>query len=374
MAGIYIHIPYCKRKCTYCSFHFRISQNDKSEVLNSIRQEIKQRKDYLNGKGVRSIYFGGGTPSILSVSEIKLLIKNIYELYSVNDDTEITMECNPDDLTALKLASYKKIGINRLSIGVQSFDDCDLKFMNRSHNSKEAINSIELAKEAGFKNITVDLIYGLPNQTLKEWEKNLEIMFSLGIQHFSAYSLTIEKKTALYHLVKNKKVTVLTDKKIIAQFNLLQATAKEHGFIHYEISNFGKRGYFSKHNSSYWKGNHYLGVGPSAHSYNGNSRRWNVSSNSKYISNINTNYFEQEELNMAQQYNEYICTSLRTIWGANNTIIKNRYGSSVELHFLNEIRKWEAKKYVVSKSNIYTLTTKGKMLVDAIASDLFIVT
>ncbi len=339
-----------------------------------MHQEIKQRKNYLNGKDVRSIYFGGGTPSILSASEIKLLIKSISELYSVNDDAEITIECNPDDLSASKLSLYKKIGVNRLSIGVQSFDNVDLKFMNRSHNSKEAMTSIEIAKEVGFKNISIDLIYGLPNQTLKKWEKNLEIMFRLGIQHFSAYSLSIEEKTALYHLVKNKKIAVLTDKKIIDQFNLLQVKAKEQGFIHYEISNFGQKGYFSEHNTSYWKGSHYLGIGPSAHSYNGNSRRWNVASNSKYISNINTNYFDQEELSTIQQYNEYIYTSLRTIWGVNNTIIKSRYGSVIELHFLNEIRKWETKKHVVSNLNIYTLTTKGKILADAIASDLFIVT
>ena len=345
-------------------------------MLKSMQKEIEQRKDYLNNQEVSSIYFGGGTPSILSVSEIQALLKNIYNIYTVKKDAEITIECNPDDLTALKLSSYKKIGFNRLSIGVQSFDDTNLKFMNRSHNSKEAIKSIKQAKEVGFKNITIDLIYGLPNQTLKDWKNNLEIMFSLDIQHFSAYALTIEEKTALYHLVKNKKVAVLSDKKIIAHFNILQKKAKEQNFVHYEISNFGKEGYFSKHNTAYWKSNHYLGVGPSAHSYNGNSRRWNVSSNIKYISNINTNtdYFEQEELSLVQQYNEYIFTSLRTIWGANNAIIKNRYGAKIELHFLNEITKWKGKKYVVSSANIYTLTTSGKVFADAIASDLFLVT
>jgi oxygen-independent coproporphyrinogen III oxidase len=234
VAGIYIHIPYCKQQCAYCNFHFRIAQKDKLEMLKSMHKEIKERKDFLNGKEVSSIYFGGGTPSILSISEIKHLIQTIYTLYSVNEDAEITVECNPDDLTGPKLSSYKKIGVNRLSIGVQSFADADLKFMNRSHNAKEAIESIELAKKVGFENITIDLIYGLPNQTLKQWQKNLHIMFSLGIQHFSAYALTIEEKTALYHLVKNKKLEVLSDKKTISQFNLLQIMAKAQGFIHYE--------------------------------------------------------------------------------------------------------------------------------------------
>ena len=344
-------------------------------MLQSMHKEIKERKDYLNGKEVSSIYFGGGTPSILSASEIENLLKNIYKSYPVNENAEITIECNPDDLTALKLSSYKKIGVNRLSIGIQSFDDADLKFMNRSHNSKEAIQSIKLSKEIGFENITLDLIYGLPNQTLKEWRKNLEIMFSLGIQHFSAYALTIEEKTVLYHLVKKKKVAALTDEKTIEQFKLLQKKAEEQGFEHYEISNFGIEGYFSKHNTAYWKGNHYLGIGPSAHSYNGNSRRWNISSNKKYISNIsaNTSYFEQEILSISQQYNEYIFTSLRTIWGIDKSTIKKRYGDEIELHFLNEITKWEAKKHVVSSKNIYTLTVIGKVLADTIASDLFIV-
>ena len=375
MAGIYIHIPYCKQQCTYCNFHFKIAQKDKLEMLKSMHKEIKDRKDYLNGKEVSSIYFGGGTPSILSISEIKNILQTIYTLYSVNEDAEITVECNPDDLTDPKLSSYKKIGVNRLSIGVQSFADADLKFMNRSHNAKEAIKSIELAKKVGFENITIDLIYGLPNQTLKQWRKNLDIMFSLGIQHFSAYALTIEEKTALYHLVKNKKVKVLSDKKTISQFNLLQVKAKEQGFIHYEISNFGKQGYFSKHNTAYWTGNHYLGIGPSAHSFNGTSRRWNISSNKKYIEGVlaNSSYSETENLTNEQQYNEYIFTSLRTIWGIDKATILKRYGDEIALYFLKEIKKWEAKKYIVAVSNIYTLTSKGKIFADAIASDLFIV-
>ncbi|MEC7864127.1 MAG: radical SAM family heme chaperone HemW [Bacteroidota bacterium] len=375
MSGIYIHIPYCKQQCTYCNFHFRTTQKDNAEMIKSLQKEITERKNYLNKKKISSIYFGGGTPSILSISELEGLLHTIYKVYSVKKDAEVTIECNPDDLTTLKLSSYKKTGINRLSIGVQSFDDTDLKFINRSHNAKEAIQSIKLAQEVGFKNITIDLIYGLPNQTLKKWENNVEIMLTLDIQHFSAYAFTIEERTPLYYLVKNKKATIPTDKKIIAQFNLLQEKAKEQGFKHYEISNFGIEGYFSKHNTAYWKNNHYLGIGPSAHSYNGDTRRWNISSNTKYISNINANtsYFEQEKLSIEQQYNEYVFTGLRTMWGIDNTIIKTRYGAKTELHFLNEITKWEAKKYVVSSSNIYVLTSRGKVFADAIASDLFVI-
>ena len=375
MTGIYIHIPYCKQKCTYCNFYFKIRHKDKPEILKSMLKETKIRKNYLSSQKVNSIYFGGGTPSILSIPEINSFLQIIFKIYTINKNPEITIECNPDDLTVDKLLSYKKIGINRLSIGVQSFDDNDLKFMNRSHNAKEAIQSIKRAKEAGFNNITIDLIYGLPNQTLKDWKNNLEIMFSLGIQHFSAYSLTIEEKTALYHLVKNKKVKVLTDKKIIAQFNLLQEKAREQGFVHYEISNFGREGYFSKHNTAYWKNNHYLGIGPSAHSYNGNSRRWNVSSNTKYISSINKNssYYDEEKLSVEEQYNEYIFTSLRTIWGVDNSIIKKKYGAEIATYFIKEIAKWETKKYVISNSNIYTLTSIGKIFADKISSDLFIV-
>ena len=344
-------------------------------MLKSMHTEITERKGYLNNKKISSIYFGGGTPSILSISEIKTLLNSLYKIHRINKNAEITIECNPEDLTGTKLASYKKLGINRLSIGVQSFNDNDLKFMNRSHNAKDAINSINLAQKVGFKNITIDLIYGLPSQTLRKWDNNLKVMFNLNIPHFSAYALTVEKKTALYHLVKNKKVAELSEKKTVAQFNLLQVRAKKEGFIHYEISNFAKEGDFSKHNTSYWKNNQYIGIGPSAHSYNGNSRRWNIASNIKYIANINakSNYFEEETLTVSEQYNEYIFTSLRTIWGINKLTIMKRYGSKIQSHFLKEITKWQNKDYIVANLNNYNLTRDGKIFADKIASDLFIV-
>tara|TARA_B100000902_G_C27321463_1_gene924908 strand:+ start:3149 stop:4183 length:1035 start_codon:yes stop_codon:yes gene_type:complete len=342
-------------------------------MIRSMRQEIIQRRNYLNNKIVSSIYFGGGTPSILSPIEIKKFINDISKFYLVSSNAEITIECNPDDLTKKKLLSFKKIGINRLSIGVQSFHDSDLKFMNRSHSSKDAIKSIHLAKKTGFKNITIDLIYGLPNQKVQDWENNLDILFSLDIQHFSAYSLTVESKTPLSHLVKTQKVMMLSDEKIIEQFNLLQIKASEKGFIHYEISNFGKEGHFSRHNTAYWKNHNYLGIGPSAHSFNGKTRRWNTSSNKKYISNIasKTSYFELEELNITQQYNEYILTSLRTIWGVNINLIKESYGNHFEVYFLKQVKKWTQKKFITVDSNIYKLTASGKVLADTIVSDLF---
>ena len=375
MASIYIHIPYCKQKCTYCNFHFKIAQNDKKEMLKMIKKEIKMRKSYLNGAQISSIYFGGGTPSILNKIEIKSIINTIYKNFKINISAEITLECNPDDLNINKLSELKEIGINRLSIGIQSFDDDDLKFMNRSHNAKEAISSIQLSKESGFDNITIDLIYGLPNQSNAKWEKNLAQMLNLDIQHFSAYSLTLEPKTKLKYLIDRKLVTPLDDKMIIEHFNTLLEITSENNFVHYEISNFGKEGFFSKHNTAYWKNKYYLGVGPSAHSFNGFSRQWNVASNKKYIEKVNENnsYFEIEQLSKNQQYNEYIFTALRTIWGVELDYINKQFGQEALDYFKKQIINWKVKGKINQEENTYTLTKQGKLYADAIASDLFIV-
>ena len=375
MAGIYIHIPYCKQKCIYCDFHFRVSQKDKKEMLKSMHKEIKSRRNYLVNEKIETIYFGGGTPSILKNYELKKLLELIYSTYDINDNIEITVECNPDDLTSKKLLSFKNMGVNRLSIGVQSFNDKELKFMNRSHNALEAVKGIKIAQKIGFNNITIDLIYGIPHQTINDWEKNIDQALSLNIQHFSAYSLTVEKKTVLSHMVKNKKIKLLSDEIVVNQFNLLQKKAAASKFIHYEISNFGKIGYFSQHNTGYWKSVHYLGIGPSAHSYNGISRRSNISSNKKYRENIDSNksYFKEEVLSITEQYNEYIFTTLRTIWGSDISVIKEKYGDDIEFHFLYEIKKWKAKKYIVTIEKKYKLSRKGMIFADKIASDLFIV-
>ena len=375
MASIYIHIPYCKQQCTYCNFHFRIAQDDKKEMLKSIKKEILMRQSYLNGAKISSIYFGGGTPSILNKGEIQSLIHTIHNNFKIDIDAEITLECNPDDLDKKKLLELKEIGINRLSIGIQSFDDADLKFMNRSHNAMEALSCIQFAKETGFENITIDLIYGLPKQTNEKWKKNLEQMLTLDIQHFSAYSLTVEPKTKLKHQIDKKLVTPLDDKITVEHFNTLVEIATENKFVHYEISNFGKEGFFSNHNSAYWKNKHYLGVGPSAHSFNGSSRQWNVASNKQYIEKLNEDetYFEVEQLSNAQQYNEYIFTALRTIWGVELYYIDNQFGEEALNYFKKQIINWENKGKIKQKKGTYTLSKEGKLYADAIASDLFIV-
>ena len=333
------------------------------------------RQSYLNGVKIRSIYFGGGTPSILNKGEIQSLINVIYNNFNIDNDAEITLECNPDDLDKKKLLELKKIGVNRLSIGIQSFDDADLKFMNRSHNAKEALSCIQFAKESGFNNITIDLIYGLPKQSNKNWKKNLQQMLALDIQHFSAYSLTVEPKTKLKHLIDKKLITPLDDKITVEHFNTLVEIASENNFVHYEISNFGKEGFFSSHNTAYWKNKHYLGVGPSAHSFNGSSRQWNVASNKQYIEKVNADdsYFEMEQLSNTQQYNEYIFTALRTIWGVELDYLSDNFGQEALNYFKKQVIKWENKGKINLKENTYIITKKGKLYADAIASDLFIV-
>jgi len=344
-------------------------------MLKSIKKEIGMRQSYLNDATISSIYFGGGTPSILKKKEIKSIISTIYRLFNIDKNAEITLECNPDDLDKKQLMAFKEIGINRLSIGIQSFDDSDLKFMNRSHNAKQAKQCITLAKKLGFNNITIDLIYGLPNQSNKKWEENLKKMFDLGIQHFSAYALTIEPKTALKHLIDTKKITTAEDEIIVTHFNTLVKMADENNFIHYEISNFGKEGFFSNHNSAYWKNQHYLGIGPSAHSFNGASRQWNISSNKQYIEKIKTtdSYFEIEQLNNQQQYNEYVFTGLRTIWGVELDEIGTRFGADTQKYFKQQIQNWISQGKVKRLNNNFTLTKKGKLYADGITSDLFIV-
>lgn len=373
LAGIYIHIPYCKKACSYCNFHFSTIQKDKTEMLKCINLELEIREAYLKNKSIDTIYFGGGTPSTLNKNQIKRILKTISINYKVKETAEITLECNPDDLDEQKLIYLKEAGINRLSIGVQSFNERDLKLMNRSHSVKQSEDCLKLAKQIGFENITIDLIYGLPNQRLSDWRKNLQKMFAFDISHFSAYALTIEDKTALKHLVEKKKVILPKEQMVLEQFNALMKSAKANGYVHYEISNFAKEGCFSKHNSSYWKSKHYLGIGPSAHSYNGKSRSWNISSNKKYIQNLleAEGCFHQEKLSKKTQYNEYVFTSIRTIWGVNTKAIKTRFGIKYQSYFLKEVQKWEQQKRIKKSKEVYTLANTGKFIADSIAADLF---
>jgi len=344
-------------------------------MLKSIKKEIQLRKSYLKETAISSIYFGGGTPSILNKEEIESIIKTIYHHFTIDPNAEITLECNPDDLDKSMLTDLKEIGINRLSIGIQSFDDDDLQFMNRSHNAKEALDCIHFAKEAGFTNITIDLIYGLPSQSNEKWKQNLKQMLALDIQHFSAYALTIEPKTALKHLIDKKKVTPLEDKITVGHFNTLTQIATENNFIHYEISNFGKRNFYSKNNESYWLGESYIGIGPSAHSFDGKYRSWNISNNIKYINNIKLNKLpvRREKLSKNDKFNEYIMIGLRTIWGVSSKRVLNEFGKD----YLSLIKE-KSKKHIKSSNlfwdgEILRISNKAKFLTDGIASDLFII-
>jgi putative oxygen-independent coproporphyrinogen III oxidase len=375
LAGIYIHIPYCKQKCNYCNFHFSINKNNVDDMISSMVIELESRVDYLENKKIETIYFGGGTPSIINHKYIRKLLSKIRDVYSVTANPEITMEFNPDDIQTEKLVQLKGLGVNRLSIGIQSFNDKDLIFMNRSHNSQEAVDSVRIAQENGFKNITVDLIYGLPDQTNKKWEENLNRINELDIHHFSAYALTVEPKTELDFLIKQKKIKPLSDVLTTEHFKILQKKSEEMGYIQYEISNFCRNGKLSEHNSSYWKNKWYLGIGPSAHSYNGISRQWNIASNSKYITNIQNRNpsFEIEILNSNQMYNDYILTSLRTTWGVSKDYIFKNFGKEVSKHFLNATKKWVSDKKIKLKDGNYLLTKEGMLFADKISSDLFII-
>jgi oxygen-independent coproporphyrinogen-3 oxidase len=343
------------------------------QMIECLYSEIEKRKNYLDGKTVETIYFGGGTPSLLESEKIKYLLEKIQSIYKVSKNVEITLELNPDDITEKKITALKNIGVNRLSIGVQSFHDRDLEFMNRSHNSTQAINAVNLAYNAGIKNITIDLIYGIPGQSMRQWEENLNQLSTLNITHFSAYALTVEPNTHLHYLVNNKKISQVEDSVIESQFKLLQDMSEKMNFIQYEISNFCKKNMMSKHNSSYWEDKWYLGIGPSAHSFNGKERRWNIKSNSKYISRVKNNqvYYQFELLDQKQKYNEYILTCLRTKWGVCFDYLNKNFDVNIQNHFKKEIQKWIKQKKVIHNKN-YELTEDGMLLADAISSDLFI--
>jgi oxygen-independent coproporphyrinogen-3 oxidase len=375
MSGIYIHVPFCKKACHYCDFHFSISLlKSKQSLIEAICHEIEVRNEYLIGTEVSTLYFGGGTPSLLSYGELQEILEEVHKHFNLVPKAEITLEANPDDLTPAKLRELKDLGINRLSVGIQSFFDEDLLLMNRSHNAEQATRSVKEAQQAGFENITIDLIYGLPNLSMDKWEQNLQKTFELGVPHLSAYNLTVERKTALDHMVREKKVSLPPESLVIEQFQKLIGETKKHGLIHYEISNFGKEGMFSWHNSSYWKNESYLGIGPSAHSYNGVSRQWNVANNSFYIKNVGSKqpWYEEELLTAEDKYNEHIMTRLRTIWGIDLEFVKKTFGAD-KLHSLIDLSKsYVLSGHILHEKETITLTQKGKLLADKIASDFFL--
>lgn len=373
MAGIYIHIPFCKQACNYCDFHFSTSLRNKDAFLNALKKEIVIQKEYLGAEKISTIYLGGGTPSLLEHSELMQIFETLYKHFKIAEDVEITLEANPDDLTIKKINELKTTPVNRFSIGIQSFYDEDLALMNRAHNSHEALDAVRNAQDSGFENITIDLIYGIPTLTEHKWRNNLQIVFALDVKHISAYCLTVEPKTALAHAVKAGKIKNVDEEQSAKQFEVMLAGMKGNNFIQYEISNFCKEGFYSKHNSNYWRKEKYLGLGPSAHSYNGLSRQWNISNNALYIQSLENDKlnFEKEELSPAQRYNEYVMTSLRTIWGTDLDYITKQFGNQ----FYEGCRK-EAAKYIQSGALIHQenklfLTDKGKLIADRIASDLF---
>lgn len=371
MAGIYIHIPFCKRACHYCNFHFSTSAELMSGFIRALIKETSLQKEYIN-EGVSTVYFGGGTPSLLSANELKLVIDTLYKTYNIEQDAEITLEANPDDITINQLANWKSLGINRLSIGIQSFFEEDLKWMNRAHNALQSVASINLAQTAGFS-LSIDLIYGTPSLTDKNWHQNVEQAFKMGIPHVSCYSLTVEPKTALEKMIAMNTIAKPEIEKQAYQFELLMEWMKAAGYEHYEISNFAKPGFESKHNSSYWQGKPYLGLGPSAHSFNGYSRQWNISNNSLYIKSLRQHKvpFEREVLTTTQQLNEYIMTSLRTNNGTSLQVVEDRWGSHKAKAVAEAARKHLKLEALILTDTSLQLTRKGKLLADGIAADLF---
>lgn len=374
MAGIYLHIPFCHKACHYCDFHFSTSLKNKPAMVKALLKEMELRKDYVNGEKINTIYFGGGTPSLLSKEELNVLFEKIYRLFSVTAHPEVTLEANPDDLTPEKIRELCNTPVNRLSIGIQSFHDKDLQWMNRSHNAAQAVSSVKQAQDAGITNISIDLIYGLPDSTDDEWEENLSGAFTLGVPHISSYCLTVEEGTALAHFIKTKKSQGTSEEKSAMQYELLTKRMRENNFTHYEISNFCKEDNYARHNSSYWRGEKYIGLGPSAHSYNVTSRQWNIANNSIYISSIEKNSLpaETEILTRTQRFNEYLLTSLRTIWGCDLDKVKNEFGEKY-LHLLQTFSQPFIESDTLEISgNILLLSQKGKFISDKIIADLFV--
>ncbi len=373
-AGIYLHIPFCKQACVYCNFHFSVSLKNKGNLVKAMLAEIELQRDYVQGIPLSTIYFGGGTPSLLHADEINTLIDAIYKYFPVNGLTECTLEANPDDLSAAYLKGLKTTPVNRLSIGIQSFHDNDLLYMKRAHTAQQADYAIKAAQDAGYPNLSIDLIYGTPGLKDEGWKGNLNKVRELQVPHFSAYALTVEDKTALHHAILKNKSAPVDSEQAAGQFELLMEFAANNGFDHYEISNLALPGKHAIHNTNYWLGHHYLGIGPSAHSFNGHSRKSNISNNAIYTDSLLTGKempTEVEVLTTTQQLNEYIMTSLRTMWGCDLGYITSRWGGGYAEEVEKNI-KGMINRGLVQKTNlVLTVTNSGKLFADKIASDLF---
>jgi oxygen-independent coproporphyrinogen-3 oxidase len=374
MAGIYIHNPFCKQACHYCDFHFSTSLKYKDEMLQSIIKEIGLQQNYLGSQTIETVYFGGGTPSLLTGDEVSRIIEAIQTQYDLSKTPEVTLEANPDDLNLQKLREFRNTCINRFSIGVQSFFDEDLKWMNRAHQANEAESAIKRAQDFGFENITIDLIYGFPLLTDQKWGENIQKAVQFQIPHISSYSMTVEPKTALANFINTEKQKPLDDAQSAAQFQILMAELAANGFEHYEISNFAKPNHHSKHNTNYWKGVHYLGIGPSAHSFNGESRQWNIANNAKYLAELAIKKipFEMELLSLNDRFNEYIMTSLRTMWGIDLRKVANDFDPQIKGKLLAAADEYLSKNWLAFADEKLILTREGKLYADLIASELFI--
>jgi oxygen-independent coproporphyrinogen III oxidase len=373
MAGIYLHIPFCRQACHYCDFHFSTNLTERANICAALEKELLIQHDYLAHEEVHTIYFGGGTPSLLSPGELDSILIAISSHFSVSPSAEITLEGNPDDLSREKLAALFAIGVNRLSIGIQSFDSEILKFLNRAHSSKQAIQCVEDARSVGFKNLSIDLIYAIPGQSMEQWKSNIDQALALKPEHLSSYALTIEEKTAFGNWQKKGILKAVPEENAADEFAVLMKKLEEAGYEHYEISNFSKPDFYSKHNSNYWRGENYLGIGPSAHSYNGVSRQFNVSNNHAYLKAIleHKTPFELEILTREDKINEYIFTSLRTSWGCDLSFLKSHLHYDLIAAQASYLKNLEDRKLIKLEGNNLRLTTKGKFVADQIASDLF---
>ncbi|WGK66215.1 radical SAM family heme chaperone HemW [Croceiramulus getboli] len=373
MSGIYMHIPFCKQACHYCDFHFSTSMKKRPEMIAALQKELELRKDE-QPEEVQTIYFGGGTPSVLETQEIEDLVQTVYDHFPVAQNPEITLEANPDDLSPEKLDQLAASSINRLSIGVQSFFDQDLKLMNRAHDAPMALRSLQLSRKL-FDNISIDLIYGMPAMSDERWRANLKQAVDLDIPHISSYALTVEPNTALHRFVQKEVVIMPEEELVLTHFNSLQELMAHSGYTHYELSNFGKPGFHSKNNSAYWQGKSYLGIGPSAHSFDGARRSWNINNNTKYLKALaaDTLAREVETLTMTDRYNEYIMTGLRTIWGVDLALIEQKFGKTYREYALQQAHKHLEEHLMFLENDTLFVSKKGKFLSDGLAADLFLI-
>jgi oxygen-independent coproporphyrinogen III oxidase len=373
MAGLYIHIPFCRQACSYCDFHFSTSVHNIQTLVNSILIEIDREKKFFENEKISTIYFGGGTPSLLSENQVFQITDAVLNHFDVSSDAEITLEANPDDLSISKCKELKNTVVNRLSIGVQSFHEPDLRYMNRLHNASQSEYSVKAAQDSGFENISVDLIYGTPTLPDQIWQQNIQKAISLLVPHISAYSLTIEKDTPLQHLIRRGKASDISDEKSADQMKILMQQMEQARFEHYEISNFSKPGFQSKHNLQYWNSRKYLGLGPSAHSFDGKSRRWNVANNRQYITMLaqGLTAYEEEDLSSADQFNEYVLTRIRTIHGVHFKEVETLFGPEELLRMQRSLEKLNL-SWLEINSEGFRLSTEGKLWADRIASEFFI--